>query len=166
MKAIKNALEEYTLEKLLPHRSPMLLLDKLLSCSLERTEVQVLITKDSAFYSNEYRGVPLWVGIEYMAQAIGVWEGFRKLSNKESIRAAFLLAARDYRATCLNGDHFPLNGELTVSVTPNFYDEEKRLGVFDCTIVAKDVNCSARINAYSPLEPETFVDMLRSDTAG
>ncbi len=141
----------------------MLLLDKVTYCALERTETQVFISTESAFYSSEYVGVPLWVGIEYMAQAIGVWEGFRKLSNNQVVEAAFLLAARDYQAICCNGDHFPLGSELTISVIPNFYDEEKRLGVFDCTIVTQDVKCSARINAYSPLEPEKFLEMLRSE---
>jgi len=164
MNAIPYNLEQYSLEQLLPHRSPMLLLDGVLSCTLERAEVRVSISTESAFYSGVYAGVPLWVGIEYMAQTIGVWEGFRKLSSHQIVQAAFLLAARDYQTSCGNGDHFPLGSELTISAIPAFYDEEKRLGVFDCTIVATDVNCSARINAYSPLEPEKFIELLRSES--
>jgi 3-oxoacyl-[acyl-carrier-protein] synthase-1 len=161
----KQGATQYSLEQLLPHRAPMLLLDSVQHCSLERAEVQVVISAQSAFYSEENTGVPLWVGIEYMAQAIGVWEGFRKLSNKQVVQAAFLLAARDYQTSCQNGDHFPLGARLSINVIPAFYDEEKRLGVFDCTITAEGLQCKARINAYSPLEPDKFIEMLRNEAA-
>ena len=51
-----------------PHQTPMLLLDKLESYSDNTLVSSLTIKEDSLFY--EELGVPTWIGLEYMGQTI------------------------------------------------------------------------------------------------
>ena len=59
--------------ELLPHDPPMVLIDKVLSYDENSLVAEVAIRPDSAFCGAN--GVPGWVGIEYMAQAIAAHAG-------------------------------------------------------------------------------------------
>ena len=71
---------EWTLEELLPHRPPMVLIDEVESfdAASKRLTVRVTITPEQIFFFKGLDGVPNWVAIEYMAQAsaalAGCWD--------------------------------------------------------------------------------------------
>ncbi len=148
----------YTLEQLLPHRAPMLLLDSMLSCSAERASARVTIGEQSSFYDAALGGVPAWVGVEYMAQTIGAWAGAQRLEHGKSIVVGFLLGARRFDSSA---ELFPLGSELTVRIDV-LYSEADGLGSFACRIDGRapdgnELSATARINAFLPEQPQLFV---------
>jgi len=87
----------YDLETLIPHRPPMLLLGRILDITESTVIAEVNINTNSAFFSPN-RGVPSWIGLEYMAQAAAVL-GTSQIDEehaKESI--GYLVGTRKY--TC------------------------------------------------------------------
>jgi 3-oxoacyl-[acyl-carrier-protein] synthase-1 len=153
----------YTLQELLPHRSPMLLLDELLLASMDKVQAQVNISADSAFFSGEANGVPVWVAVEYMAQAIGIWEGLRQKMLGKELRAAFLLGVRKFQSESCTEEFFYAGEKLLVEISPSVFDKETRLGVFDCAVSGSAGRWTARINAFSPEDPLAFIDHPESE---
>ena len=148
----------YTPEQLLPHRAPMLLLDEMLDCCVERASSRVTINDESSFCDPALGGVPAWVGVEYMAQTIGAWAGAQRLAHGKSIVVGFLLGARRYESST---EIFPLGSELTVQIDV-LYSEAEGLGSFACRIDGctpdgDTLTANARINAFLPEQPEQFV---------
>ena len=79
---------------LLPHSGPMVLLDRLVAADDESLCAEVRIRADSLFFVDG--GVGGWVGLEYMAQAIGAFAGYRARLRGEPVRIGFLLGTRRY----------------------------------------------------------------------
>lgn len=152
----------FNLDELLPHRSPMMLLNHVLKHDLDSAKTEVFITKKSPFFSERQNGVPVWVGIEYMAQTIAVWDGARRLNKGDIAHIAFLLGVRNYTVLA-NTDSkqkqavFSVDSKLTITTSPALYDEETGVGVFDCVIESDELRVSARLNACSPENPDPFL---------
>lgn len=82
------------ISELLPHKPPMILLDRVLHIEGENLLAEVTIRPDSMF-CDEMR-VGGWVGIEYMAQAIGALSGWLAKQQNLPIRLGFLVGTRRY----------------------------------------------------------------------
>lgn len=143
----------FDLEILLPHRAPMILLSRAVDYSDDFAQAEVLITEQSAFFDAALGGVPTWVGMEYMAQNIGVWAGHQQLSNNKPVQAGFLLGCRSY--SC-NSAVFPINSTLQLSAKP-VYTDDTGLGAFDCEIRGDNILATAQIKAFRPEQPRNFV---------
>ncbi|MFA7556031.1 MAG: hotdog family protein [Spongiibacteraceae bacterium] len=151
------------LKQFLPHREPMLLLDEVLSYDDKKASVAVNISNSSPFFSEAMGGVPAWVGLEYMAQAISVWSGSQQITQGVPITIGFLLGSRRYQAerSC-----FETGARLVVEVEIR-YAEESGLSAFDCTIKhiqsmeGGELLASARINAFRPDKPEKILQGVR-----
>ena len=74
------------IRSLVPHSGTMVLLDRVISADENTLCAEVVIRPDSLFYADG--GVGAWVGIEYMAQAIGAYAGYRARLRGEFIRKA------------------------------------------------------------------------------
>ena len=85
---------KYTVEELIPHSPPMVLLDRILHYDSMNLIAEITIKTDCKFYDAAVKGVPSWVGIEYMAQAISALAGLRAKEKNEGIRIGFLLGTR------------------------------------------------------------------------
>lgn len=70
------------LATLLPHRDPMILLSTAVDYGDDFATAVVHISEASPFFDAELGGVPSWVGMEYMAQTIGIWAGHQRLKKK------------------------------------------------------------------------------------
>jgi predicted hotdog family 3-hydroxylacyl-ACP dehydratase len=79
---------------LLPHSGPMVLLDRLVAADAESLCAEVCIRSDSLFCVDGAVGA--WVGLEYMAQAIGAYAGYTARLRGESIKLGYLLGTRCY----------------------------------------------------------------------
>ena len=92
-------------------------------------------------------GVPSWVGIEYMAQAVAAWSGARARAGGGSPRIGYLLGSRRYEATVAT---FAIGAELQVSAQCELLGDNG-LGMFDCRI-AQDgrVLASGRLSVFEP----------------
>jgi len=77
------------------HRPPMVLLDRIIEAAESRIVCEVALQVDSPFCDGG--AVPGWVGIEYMAQAIGVLAGWRSLAKQLPVKIGFLVGTRNYQ---------------------------------------------------------------------
>ncbi len=129
---------------LLPHRPPRVLLDEILGYDETSLRAAVTVSEKSLFLEPE--GVPVHVGLEYMAQACGAFAGALARDRGEAVRIGFVLGARQYRA------HVPCfrRGErLMVSVAVLYQDQQ--MGAFSCRIeIGGRLAAEARLNVYQP----------------
>lgn len=132
------------LEKILPHKQPMILIDSIADYSIEQGWLKsiVTITKDSMFYDPTINGVSSAVGIEYMAQTIGCY-AFLKSEYEEPL-IGFLLGTRLYNNKL---KVFKENETLEIFVKEVFSGNE--ISSFDCIIYNQEEEiASATINVY------------------
>jgi len=106
----------------------MLLLDELLDYGPEHVSCAVTIRPETLFCDG--KGVPAWVGIEYMAQAACAYAGIPDAEAGKPARICLLLGARRYRAET---PLFAVGSRLRVVATLTLRDESD-LAAFDCEI--------------------------------
>ncbi len=114
--------------ELIPHRPPMLLINKVLSVDETSSSSSVIVDEISPFFE-EGKGVPAWIGLEYMGQTAALIAGYQLELGKVGPHLGFLLGTRAFKAHC---DYF-VPGTYTVRC------EEKALvgdglATFDCFI--------------------------------
>jgi predicted hotdog family 3-hydroxylacyl-ACP dehydratase len=141
----------------LPHKPPMLLIDRILDWGDDHLTAEVHINSESMFL-DEHNNVPAWVGIEYMAQTVAALAGVRAYIADAPSPVGLLLGARKYLSEV---DHFK-NGERLVVTVESVYEDEGGLGSFDCEICTDNVLASARINTFQPKSGK-LQDLLGSD---
>ncbi|MBO6804791.1 MAG: hypothetical protein JJ893_16165 [Thalassospira sp.] len=99
------------------------------------------------------KGVPSYVGIEYMAQTFAAYSGWRA-KNTDPVatpRIGYLLGSRK---VTLSRNWFPVGCTLSVHINNIFEDGE--MGVFDGEIrLGEEILVAARINVYQPKDNET-----------
>lgn len=117
----------WRVEELLPHAGPAVLLSDVIGCSDTGVRVGVTLHRGSPFFQAD--GVPAHVGIEYMAQACGVFSGIQAKRGGAAPRMGFLLGTRHYRATRA---WFRDGERLVVAADLVYFDDE--IGMFDCAI--------------------------------
>ncbi len=141
-----------SISDLLPHDAPMVLLDRYISSGEDELVAEVDISSATMFCTPE-KGVPAYVGVEYIAQAVSAFNGLTDWQSGERVRPGFLLGSRKVD---LLSDYFPIGSTLTVQVRMSFNDGE--MVVFDGQIFMDDtVIVKARLNAYQPENPEEFI---------
>ena len=142
----------YRFEDVVPHASPMALMDFVEHWDDSSLESSVLIRPDAPFA--EEMGVPSWVGIEYMAQTIGAFAGVHARQKSEPVKIGFLVGCRRY--TCSHS-WFPLGSSLRVTVKQEIMGENG-LSVFECRINGDDnIEAHANLNVFQPDDPDSFL---------
>lgn len=137
----------YPIVDLLPHKPPMVLLDRVRGWGDGELEAEIEIRPGLPFHRLG-EGVPAHVGIEYMAQACGAYVGLEAKSAAQPVRLGFLLGTRHYRAQAA---YFRDGERLFVHVRQILRETE--IGVFDCRIARDgDERAIARLNLYQPLD--------------
>lgn len=144
----------YSIEQVLPHDHPMILIDELLHYDGDSATCAVTIKPESPLYNPELNGVPSYVGIEYMAQTIAAFANANKLDEGEKVSIGFLVSSRKYTTQL---KLYP-NGEKFVIRVEKVLMGENGLSVFDCEIRQHDdVVVTAKINIFQPNDPEAFL---------
>ena len=87
----------HDLDRLLPHRPPMRLIDEVVAVSGTQAEALAMIRDDHLFMVSG-RGVPAWTGIEMLAQCTALIGGFQALTAGGRQVPGYLLGCRGYRA--------------------------------------------------------------------
>ncbi len=143
----------YDIEQVVPHRGAMRLIDRLLDWDDASVAVEVTVPAEGPFH--EAGGVPAWVGIEYMAQAIAAWAGCQSRSRGEEPKIGFLLGSRRYSVE--NG-HFPVGGVLRVEAQCELFGDNG-LGMFACRILQGErVLASANVSVYQPADALAYLE--------
>ena len=143
----------FDIREVVPHSGIMSLLDEVVAHDDQSLCAQVAINKDCLFA--EARGVPAWVGIEYMAQTIAAYSGVIARSAGQSVSVGFLVGTRKY--TC-NQPFFPLGQTLKVSVHEELRGDNG-LGVFRCKITSDTIDANASLSVFQPKNLDEFLNL-------
>jgi predicted hotdog family 3-hydroxylacyl-ACP dehydratase len=128
-----------------PHRGAMSLLDTVDRCDDHAIEARVRVPLHGLFNADD--GVPAWVGIEYMAQAVAAWSGARARAGGGPPKIGYLLGSRRYEAAV---PVFAAGAELRVFAQCELMGDNG-LGMFDCRIEHDGrVLANARLSVYEP----------------
>lgn len=138
--------------ELLPHSGPLVLVDEVTEAGEDWVTATTRIGEDSLFFRHG-KGVPVWVGLEYMAQTAALLIGIGARRRNEPVRVGLLLGTRHY---CGRTDYFRLGSHLVVHVRQVWSDGI--MAAFDCDIAA-DGAClaEAKLNCYQPPEFQAFL---------
>lgn len=148
--------KKYDLEKILPHKEPMILLDDILEIDLEKNSLISTfgVYPEKIFYE-ENKGISSLVGIEFMAQTIGCYSYFK--NGCKNPKPGLLLGSRLYNNKI---DYFVEGINYKVKTHEVFSDNE--IVVFDCLIYDNNDNevLSATVNVY---QGENIEELLKSE---
>ena len=140
------------IRSLIPHSGAMVLLDRVIAVNEESLCAEVRIRSDSLFCSAN--GVGAWVGLEYMAQTIAAFAGYRAYLRGEDVKPGFLLGARRYECTL---PRFSLGSLLEVHVR-RVFESENGLGSFQCHIDHEEQEvATATLTVFQPADAADFV---------
>lgn len=140
------------IRSVVPHAGPMVLLDRVISADEDSLCAEVTIRPESLFCGPD--GVGAWVGIEYMAQAIGAHAGHLARLRGESVKVGFLLGSR--RFECMRHT-FGVGSVLRVSVRCLLL-ADNGLGSFECRIDDESgVAATATISVFQPANVDEFL---------
>lgn len=142
------------IRQLVPHQGAMMLLDRLVAVDNDNLCAEVDILPETLFCQHE--GVPGWVGIEYMAQAIAAHAGYGAYLRGEAVKLGFLLGTRRYHC---QQPAFVVGSVLRVHVHKALQGDNG-LGAFECRIDdgASGSNiASATITVYQPENVQDFL---------
>jgi predicted hotdog family 3-hydroxylacyl-ACP dehydratase len=131
----------------------MVLIDDAIDAGDDWALAGVRIAEDSPFYTPSLGGVPSWVGIEYMAQAVALFSGIQARQAGRGIKIGLLVGTRRYQ---VEADRFVLGSYLTIRVAREWDDGQ--MAVFDCQVADGRSLAAARINVYLPDDPQAFLE--------
>lgn len=141
------------IEHLVRHRGPMLLIERLVEASDRHAVGEVRVTEHSSFY-RPGRGVPAYVGLEYMAQTVAAFDGARRVETGEPPAIGFLLGTRRYKS---ERNYFEAGELLSIRVEMVF--SENGMASFDCGISVEGEPCVvASLNVYRPEDGANVLD--------
>ncbi len=130
---------------LVPHSGPMSLLEEVLEHSRERTVCSVEPAGSRLFADPDGR-VPVWLGLEYMAQCIAAHGGLAARSLGEPPRPGLFLGTR-----CAEFGSAYFRRDEALHVTAVHYRGEIGLVAFDCDVRAAaggETLVKGRMNVY------------------
>ncbi|NLR76094.1 ApeP family dehydratase [Leeia aquatica] len=143
------------IETVLGHRGDMLLVhaiehvDATQACCTAKTD-------SAAWYASEAGDMPAWIGIELMAQTVGVHVGMLARMQGRPPRLGALLGTRKYTAmmACL-----PAGKGLRIQATQAFRDDTG-VGAYDCRIELADGGETVAEATLTVFEPDDFQAFL------
>ena len=100
---LNQRLEKADVAKLVPHAGKMLLLSRIARHNVEERMLvsEVDIAANDLFYDETLKGVPVWVGFEYMAQSISALSGIYNRHLDISPRVGFIVSVSAYKANAV-----------------------------------------------------------------
>ncbi|HTE41875.1 MAG TPA: hypothetical protein VK629_13670 [Steroidobacteraceae bacterium] len=144
----------YRIDQIVPHAGRMSLLDELLHYDSEKIIAVVHVSERSQFFEND-RGVPAYVGIEYMAQAVAAFAGIEEVQADRKPKIGLLLGTRRYNSTV---DYFTAGARVEVIARMRYRDPTNLVG-FGCEILIDDVPVAAAdLKAVLPDDARALLD--------
>jgi predicted hotdog family 3-hydroxylacyl-ACP dehydratase len=141
------------LEQLLPYRPPMILIDRMIDATDTGSTCEVTIRPQTLFIEPE--GVPAFVGLEYMAQAVAAYGGYKSYRAGEPMAIGFLLGTPQLKTYC---QFFDCGQTLQIQVTHVWGDDELRQ--FHCTIqdaLTGKLLQQAELNVFKPQDLQSYL---------
>lgn len=144
-------IKQWTVEELVPHSGHMVLLDTVTECTDHSIKAELTIKENELFLDDN--GVPAWVGIEYMAQAIGAFAGVQAKRAGEEIKVGLLIGTRKYQADM---PAFKVGSHLRISAE-EIHKEENGLSVFASKIETDQGSVKANLNVFVPKDIDAYM---------
>ena len=146
--------------ELLPHRAPMLLLDRVVDFA-DDTLVAEYAPRADAWYADagDAGAMPGWIGIELMAQAVAAHVALKKRDEGLLPKMGALLGTRSYRMLRPTVASFAAGQPLRIVVSENFRDAGG-LAAYDCRIedsTGAGALAQALLKVYEPDDFGAFV---------
>ncbi len=126
------------LEQLLPHRTPMILLDRVEQDAEGCITCGVVLRHDSSFVENG--SVPAVVATEYMAQCVATYAGLKAVRRGGEVRVGYIIGARLVE---FEVEAFEVGEELSVKARRIWGDDI--LGRFECSVEARGTRVASAI---------------------
>ncbi|MAK66155.1 MULTISPECIES: hypothetical protein [unclassified Methylophaga] len=145
-------MEPYQVADLVPHSGSMSLLTRVTAYGEQWLEAEVDINLQSMFV--EEKGVPAWIGVEYLAQAIAAYAGLQQRQQSQPPKLGFLLGTRRYQS---NTDWFAMGQTLSIRVECEM-QAENGLHVFRGQLRGDQIAASANLNVYQPDDASQFLE--------
>ena len=146
---------DWPLPTMLPHSRAMILIGEPAASGHDWAEASVRIAEDSLFYEPG-KGVPAWIGAEYMAQTVALFAGVASRRADEEIMIGLLLGSRQYK---VSAPYFKLGSLLRVRGQRVWQDD--RMAVFECRIDAESRLAEAQLSVYQAGTAGTFFGEVR-----
>lgn len=141
------------IETVVPHRGGMLWLERLVAAAEDAVEAAATVPA-AAGYLDPQPGMPAWLGIELMAQAVAAHVGLRGWREGKPVKPGVLLGCRRYQSSVAA---FAPGASLRVSARLS-YKDESGFGAYDCTIADQRAElASATLKVYEPPDFEAFL---------
>jgi predicted hotdog family 3-hydroxylacyl-ACP dehydratase len=137
----------YTVQQLLPHAHPMILIDAIVGCEANRVWAAVAVRPGAPFFQ-EGCGIAAHVALEWMAQTSAALIGLEALDAGRKPGLGLLLGTRNFKATV---PWFRVGERLIVTASLAYRDQQ--MGVFDCAVArdpAGEVVTTAQLTTYQP----------------
>lgn len=134
--------------ELVLHQPPMLVLDRLLEIGDRFAVCDWRVSADNGFYIPG-RGVPAYVGVEYMAQCVAVFGGARGRINGVPPRPGMLLGSRHYHA----GVRFFEEGVTYRVESKELVRTDDGMASFECSVLrGSEIIASGRLTVLERQE--------------
>ena len=136
----------------------MLLLDRLIEAQDKTSTCEVTITPHSLFV--EPRGMPAFVGIEYMAQAIAAHGGYRSYQRGDPIEVGFLMGTPRWKSY---DPFFDVGQTIRIQVVHIWGEHEVMR--FHCTITDGNSGAllqQADLNVFRPKDLQAYLRGVKS----
>jgi predicted hotdog family 3-hydroxylacyl-ACP dehydratase len=153
--------ESYRIDQVLPHEGRMRFLDELLAYGDHGVTAALTIRTDSVLCDGA-RGVPAWVGMEYMAQTACIYSGVRDLKAGGPPGISALLGTRSYRA---HVPAFAIGTRLIVDARLLVSDDDD-LAVFDCSIRDAATQKELSVGDIKAIRPANIHELLKEQSRG
>ncbi len=146
------------MSELVPHAGRMRLLDAAIEGDEESLRARVEIRADSLFFDGS--GVGAWVGIEYMAQTVAAWAGWRARLEGGEPKIGFLLGSRRY--SCARPQF--LLGDVLIVEAQRQFQADNGLGHFDCRLSIDGAPVAeASLTVFEPDDAARFLSARTYD---
>jgi len=138
----------------------MCLLERLLDVGEEHLRAEITPNTDDLFATAS--GIPGWVGLEWLAQAIAAWAGVQRVVGGDKPMVGFLLGTRRYHCT---QSSFAFGEPVIVEIFMDFR-ADNGLGAFRGQLLDDDgqVIATAMLNVFQPHSDKALAAMQNGET--
>ncbi|MFC3284907.1 ApeP family dehydratase [Litchfieldella rifensis] len=143
----------------LPHRHGMCLLDTLLEVGDEYLHAEVTPRRGDLFAGTD--GIPGWVGLEWLAQAVAAWAGVQAVSHGDAPQIGFLLGTRRYQCQT---PWFAFDQPIRIEVELDFR-ADNGLGAFRGRLLGSDGQplATTTLNVFQPESRQALEAIQQGD---
>ena len=136
--------------EVVPHSKDMLFLDEILEYDDTSIKTRVIIRRDMLFYL-EGKGVPAWVGLEFLAQSIAAISGIHAQLKNEPVKLGLLVGSRK---TVCHVPFFQYDQSLLIKTALQWDGGE--LAVFEGEILDEQTEAQLLESAINVFQPDNF----------